>query len=230
MGMSYNFTGSPDSLSGSFTTSYSPGITMACWIKFTDHPAAVQHIMNFGASAAATQDSYRCNLDSTDNRFRAAPTNSAGTLSASFATKTGIDNTWVPYIADFASTTSRQCYISDQSGTSATNIVVAAAKFIKIANTLGGSSYFIGKIAEVAFWNTSITSGQRLSFRNGEAANTIATANLIGYWPLSSSNATQENLGNDATGDLSVNGATWSSDHPTIVGREQGSAIWILPR
>jgi hypothetical protein len=52
----------------------------------------------------------------------------------------------------------------------------------------------------------------------GSAASGIAAANLIGYWPLSASSGTQTNLGTDAGGTLTVSGATFSADHPTITG------------
>lgn len=45
---------------------------------------------------------------------------------------------------------------------------------------------------------------------------TIDPTNLIGYWSLSTSSGTQSNSGVDAGGNLTVNGATFDSDHPNL--------------
>jgi hypothetical protein len=95
---------------------------------------------------------------------------------------------------------------------------------------LDGGNDYTGLIAEVAIWNKALADAEITSYMSGEAASTIAAANLIGYWPLSADNATQSNEGLDAGGDLSVSGATFDADHPTITGGESLDPIRLIWR
>ena len=95
--------------------------------------------------------------------------------------------------------------------------VSALVQYIRLGESLTAFNDLYGLLAEVAIWNKALSAGEIASYLAGNDPSAIAAANLIGYWPLSADNATQSNLGTDATGDLTVSGATYEpSDHPTI--------------
>ena len=214
--MSYSFDGVNDRMTGAFTSSYAQPVTLACWVKVTTHPVATQVAAHLGNSDGVTNDAVRLQTSATDNYWQANSINSGGSGNSATALKSG-DATWMPWIGTFVADNDRTVYISDASGNSTTSITVGAAlKYLRLGENGGGSVDFAGKLAEFAVWNQALDAGERASYIAGNAASGIAAANLVGYWPLSASNATQANEGVDAGGDLTVTSATYDADHPTI--------------
>jgi hypothetical protein len=97
-----------------------------------------------------------------------------------------------------------------------TSRTVATIQHIVAGENFAGGNDLDGLLAELACWDIALNATQITDYLAGTAAPLIAASDLIGYWPLSANNATQSNLGVDTGGDLTVTGATYSSDHPTI--------------
>lgn len=228
--MSYSFDGSNDTMTGTFASTYSDPITFGCYIKIADHPLAVDSLICLGNSSSSNNDSYRLNIDSTDNRFQIVSVDSAGATSTAsvvlvvdsgtILTTYNATTGWVGLVGVIQATdTGRSLYVGAienvDTGT-ADRLVANALQHIRLGESLVAGLDYNGLLAEVAIWNAELSDPEITSYLGGTAASQIAAANLIGYWPLSASNATQANEGIDTGGDLSVTSATFSSDHPTI--------------
>ena len=215
--MSYSFDGTNDYLSGSFTSTYADPVTLACFVKLTTHPVAVDCFVCLGNSSSSFDDSYRIETGSTDDAWRAT-SRTTGDSQAEI-TSLNRDATWTPVVGVFTSNTLRDLYVAAIGNTAQSTTSRAVAdvlQYVRVGEELSGGRDFNGLIAEVAIWNKALDTSEITSYLGGTAASGIAAANLIGYWPLSASNATQSNLGTDAGGDLTVTNATYSADHPTI--------------
>lgn len=215
--MSYSFDGNNDSLTGTFTTARALPLTLACWIKFADHPEALRRIMCLGASPSSNNSAIEFRLTPTDNQFSAVSVAASGGVANANRVKTGVDATWIPIICVFTSTTSRDIYVADlTTNNTASNDPGSSLANIKFGEGLGGANDFLGRVAEGAIWDKALDSGERAAYLAGNAASVIAAANLIGYWPMSSAGLT--NQGTDATGNLTANNnAAFDADHPTII-------------
>lgn len=216
--MSYLFDGSNDNLTGTFTSTYGDPITLACWIKFTDHPIALDRLITFGNSNSSSNDAYDIRLTATDNQFAAVSTTSAGVSDNAAVVKTGVDATWIPVIGVFTADNDRDIYASDGTGNSVVSRAVSdAVQFIRMGDSMTGTNDFTGRLAECCIWNKALSAGEIASFLAASPPSGIAAANLIGYWPMTSADIT--NQGVDTGGDLTAGGnAVFDSDHPTISG------------
>lgn len=221
--MSYSFDGSNDTLTGTLTSTYDAPITMACWFKWGGggagaHPSAIDCMVHLGNSSSSSVDSYILRTQTTVNRFEIFADGSGGNESTSLA-KTIAADTWTPFIGVVTSHTVRDLYVADATASEAVGAdgVSALVQYIRLGENLAAANDFYGLLAEVAIWNKALSAGEIASYLAGNDPSGIAAANLIGYWPLSSDNATQGNQGVDAGGDLSVTSAVYSSDHPTII-------------
>jgi hypothetical protein len=214
--LSYSFDAANDHLEGVFSSSYGDPITLACWIKISAHPGAINALINLGNSTSTVTDSYFMRIGSGANVYQALCRNSAADDGFAQATK-DIGGVWTPLVAVYSSPTLRDMYVADQSGTNGTSISVTdGCTHVQLGESLANTQDFLGLMAEVAIWNSALSAPEIASYIAGTAASQIAAANLVGYWPLSADNATQANEGIDAGADLSVTGAVFDADHPTI--------------
>jgi hypothetical protein len=228
--MSYLFDGSGDSLRGQFGTTYnSVPITLACFLKVDNHPVAADCFVNLGEAINSIDHSQLIRTDLVDDSWEGitdgGATSSTVTLggvnidAASIGTTYNATTGWAGIVGVFTNDSLRDLYVAalantaQNTGTKPVNNTLA---YIAVGEALSGAQDFTGRIAEVAIWNAALNSSQITSYLGGGSASQIASANLIGYWPLSASNATQSNDGVDTAGDLTVAGAVFSSDHPTI--------------
>jgi hypothetical protein len=216
--MSFIFDGVNDSLSGTFTSTYADPVTLACWIKVANHPVAVNWMYAVGNSSSSNDQSYALRTTATDDAWSAiARTTSNGT-----ATKTAvnIDGVWAAWVGKFSSDTLRDVYIQSLANTASNNTSIAVSdviQFIRVGTDFANGSDFTGRLAELAMWNSVLSDTDITSYMAGTAASGIAAANLVGYWPLSSADLTNQGL--DAGGDLTAaNQAAFDADHPTITG------------
>lgn len=230
--MSYDFSASNDKIDGSFTSTYdidgSNALSIACWVKRTAAQWADtsdSRIVTLCA-AATGQNSLVCLRTNAADEVRASSFNTIGTLdedSLSFTDGT-YDDTWVLVVGVFASNASREVFIEDSTGGGAQTDTndIDPLQYISIGNDTDGN--FIeaeALVAEVCIWNIALSDTDidalQTGAGTGPAPNTIQSANVIGYWPLDTDQATHANQGNDAGGDLTVQSdAPFSSDHPTI--------------
>jgi hypothetical protein len=222
--MSYSFDGLDDTMTGTFSDGPSaPGYnvepcTMALWFKVANHSfASLDTFLMFGNSSSSVNDSISIRSSSTiDDRMTSYITDSGG-VSDTVGLTANTDNTWVPIICTYVSDTNRSIYFQGSSNNDVTSVSVAnALLYIRLGETLAAGGDFTGNLAEVAIWDKELDASERASYIAGTAASSIAASDLIGYWPLSASNATQANEGVDAGGDLTVSGAVFDADHPPI--------------
>jgi hypothetical protein len=161
-----------------------------------------------------TADTIRCNfVDSAD-----AQTNNTHVYGDAT-----YDDVWVPVMSVYRTSTDRQIYIQDASGTTGNDTTPASLSgavldMVKVGSRLhDSSSAFLGEIAEVAIYNTNLDNTQLNQFwtsvNTGPAPDTIASANCIGYWPLDT----------EQTNHTNQSGATWTLvaiNSPTFVTRD----------
>jgi hypothetical protein len=228
--MSYSFDGSGDRLRGQFGTTYnSVPITLACFIKVSAHPVAADMFVNLGETDASIDHSHFIRTALADDSWEAVADAgaSAGTAtvasvnldSGSILTTYNATTGWAGIVGVFTNDSLRDLYVAAIANTgqnTAARVVNNGLSYIAVAEALTAAQVYTGLMAEVAIWNAALTTTQVAAYQNGVPASQIAPANLIGYWPLSVSNATQTNEGVDTGGDLVVTGAVFSSDHPTM--------------
>ena len=228
--MSYLFDGANDRLTGTFTSTYNAeGVTLAAFVKVTAHPIAVDSIIQFGNSSSSDDQSHWIVTSGTDNHWLLR---SRTTISVSADRFENIDGIWAAIVGVITNDSLRDIYVNGISNTAqstGTQAVADVLQFVRLGEDMTGAQDFTGRIAEVAIWNAALNSSQITSYIAGTAASGIAAANLIGYWPLSASASPQLNLGIDSGGDLTVTGAVFDADHPTISqGLDPIRLIWRI--
>lgn len=95
--MSYLFDGAGDDLAGSFASTYSEPLTVACFFKVTDHPLATDCLMALGVADGVVTESYSFRTSGTDNQWRLLAADSAGATSGSDVIA-AVDNVWTPLV------------------------------------------------------------------------------------------------------------------------------------
>lgn len=222
--MSRSFDGSNDNAIGAFASTYGGPITLGCWFKFTDHPVAIDVLVQVGESNSSSDESYVLRTTSTDNQFTAYVQGSGGSGIANVS-KSGIDGVWTPFLGVYIAADDRDSYVGDAVGGS---LVAAsfpdAVQHVRLGENMGAGQDYTGLLAEVCVWNKELDAGEIAAFLAGDSPLSIAGANLVGYWPMSANGGSSEaNLGVDTGGDLTFSGPVFDADHPTISGG--GSSI-----
>jgi hypothetical protein len=214
--MSYSFDGANDTMTGTFTSTYNAyPCTLAVFLKITVHPLASDNFLSFGNSSSSNNDSHKLQTASVDDRFWAT---SVDTTGSEAVVDLNVDAVWAGLVGKFTSATRRDIYIQAlaNTGSDTTSKVLAnVMQFIRAGEGFTAAQDLTGKLAEMAIWDVALSDADITSYLGGTSASIIDAANLIGYWPLSASNATQANEGVDAGGDLTVTGAVFDADHPS---------------
>lgn len=226
--MSYIFDGSNDRMIGSFNSSY-PGsaLTIACFFKHT-HPGVTDVMVNLGNTAGDVNGSHQLRAAATSSYSAITTDTAAVTSGSSTSNLLGVYNgLWTGFVGVFTETgvagtsNHRVVYVGDIATTGTANtgsrVTGNAFKHISLGENLSLAGDYDGQLAEVAMWRIALSTANITSYLAGTAASGLSASDLIGYWPLSASSATQSNDGIDVGGDLTVTGATFSADHPTII-------------
>jgi hypothetical protein len=215
--MSFLFDGTGDNLTGTFTSTYGDPFTLAVYVKFNAaHPGSTDNFLSIGNSSISNDQSYSIGTGATANQWlgiaRTTTNGEASLLSIDIGTA------WAGVVGVFTNTALRDVYVQTIAQTAQntlTKSVTDAVQFIRAGELLDGARDFTGRLAELAVWNSALSTADITSYLAGTAASGIAAANLIGYWPLSADSLL--NLGTDADGDLTATGnAVFDADHPTI--------------
>ena len=204
---------------GTLTTQQGQGLTLAIHVKYTNHPENFDWLLSLAETAA--QDPHIAILtSSTADRFNARVEVTAGFSSAIFTGSAGEqDRVWVAIVGVFTSNTSRDIYvdvIGDKGFNTTSRAMSTALDHITVGTSPTLAADFAGFLAEAAIWDVALSTEDITSYLNGECASGIDSSNLIGYYPLDTSNSTQTNEGVDASGNLTVTNATFAADHPII--------------
>ena len=219
--MSYDFSPGTSRLFGTFTTQYGVPITLASFFKYTVHPQASQCLVSL-SNTTNENPSLTIESTGTDEEFGARTFTAASNAAVYEGTAAQWDGAWTAIIGEFSASNARDVFVGipGQTGTDTTTRGVGTALDTIVVGMLAdfSSRQWATLIAEVAMWSGTLTTQQQTDYMAGNMpASSINASELIGYWPLSADNATQSNLGTDATGDLTVTNATFDADHPTIL-------------
>jgi hypothetical protein len=223
--MSYYFTGTTQHIDGRFATTY-PGepFTIAAWIRAPDWSAGDNQLF---AAVHATINEFDNSIQLqaaaiADRCLASARTTASAGSSYTFTSADLYNDVWVPCVAKFSTTTSREVYVGSLSQKGDPDTVprdVNGVQYVII-----GQRYELqdapaeAYVAHVAMWDSALSNDDITAFMNSASqADILAidSSNLIGYWPLNVDQTTHDNLGLDSmTTDLAVANATFYADDP----------------
>jgi len=132
-------------------------------------------------------------------------------------TDTAMESAWHHYAAVFPSTSSRTPYLDGVAGTTDTTSLASFNTFdnLRIGRALDNTKGMLGYIGHVAVWKSALSSGQIASLAAGANPQTIDSANLVAYYPMTNAADVGEEIINGY--DLTLNGsAAYNSENPTI--------------
>ncbi len=228
--MSYDFTTSGDDLRGSFTTAKDLPISLACWVKKAGATWGSNQdgFIQLGETEASATDTIAILAPGPADRIHAKSKNAGGNSSASIdMTTDAADDVWILVYGIFTTDTARRIGWNTwaQSNTSTGDIDAGSTlDQIMLGNMSNGSNQNLdGLGAEFAIWDKALVEADIdalwTSAQAGGAASGVQAGNLIGYWPCDTDrdiDGTILNEGTDATGDMTIDAATFDADHPTI--------------
>lgn len=213
--MSYSFDGANDSLDGQFGTTYSQPVSLFAMVKLpAGHPAANQCAFQLNNDTTDSEDMVMLRTGAVANDWNCRA--DALNLGTAVASKDIGTTNWAPWIGVSTNTDGQDVYIDDQTGHSAINVNCAGMSFISAGETTHSTQDFAGLLAHLAIWRIALSAGNIASLRALALPSTVAASDLIGYWALTSSSGTHANQGIDSGGTLTVNGATFNADNPTM--------------
>lgn len=201
-------------------------MTVSIWVKKTAAQWAdsgADYAWNMAYDFSTDQNQLRC-LTGTDSASFVMLTTGSTTTSTKTFTDGDYDDLWVPIICKFPAADSRTIYVENSAGAGNTPTVTRnitaldSFRLGRLMNLIGG---FEGKLAEVAVWDKALSNAEidqiNPTSETGPAANTIASANCVGYWPLDTDTATHVDQSGTSNGSFTEVGTrVFDSDHPTI--------------
>lgn len=136
-----------------------------------------------------------------------------------FASKTGFSNgVWHHAAGVFTSTTSRQAFVDGVGGTIGTTSRSFPTTLDGIWMGVLPESTFIepaeGRLAEVGVWNVALTDAEIASLASGVSPLMVRPQNLVGYWPLYTSGAEPDWVGENP---LTETGTVVKAAHPPLI-------------
>lgn len=228
--MSFIFNASNERMLATLATPIAMPFMMGFFFKPVNYILATRGIATLSANVAVA-DSFGWRMaNNADNRWTWY--NRDATVQREVSIDRAIDNTWTGFLGLARSTTSRICWVGDNTpSTEGTGLASMGTSFTLLRlGEEGGGGNDLGqdlldqKIAEFCLWDCSGLTDSRLSdqeiadFMGGLSAAFIQPSKLRVYSPFSSAGGTQANLGLDTGGDFTVTGATFDTDHPIISG------------
>ena len=195
-------------------TNMFPGIdyplTMQMWFKLPEGASAFPwpvYLVKEGSGS----EGFRFEMSPGNGRISAKVENGApsgGAASPEFGYTT---ETWNQGLGEFPLVNVRTAYINNSPGTPDGATVPMTG--IEIGTMLIGN-WWVGsivgmKLAEIAIWNRTLTSGEKTDLLT-KAASLAAPTGLIFYLSMKTSSLT------DTIGSKVFTGGTWDADHPTL--------------
>jgi len=223
--MSYDFSGLGH-FNGVAAGAYSLPLTIGCFAKFKTVHTISDIAVNFGTSAASLNESVWLGTGGTDDNYRCFSRDTVGQTGAFFTSGAAeFDDVWFGWVGSIISATSRKVYVDviGNTGSNGTSRVVGSAiDDIAIGERVDGSQNFPHFIAEVFFYNGTMSDADITSYLGGlKATELVGAANLIGYYSLDSDNDSPPNESSGDAPTLALTGsASFDADHPIITGGE----------
>ena len=235
--MSYDTSAANDKLTGTFGASFTYPFTIVAWTKksasewadtsddklvmINEDTADINSghaLINRGVADNVAAATYR---ESDGGRFIAEESFTDGTY----------DDTWVVVVGIFAASNDRKVYIENSTNEGLNTSNITTNNVIEIAvggTTQSGFQQWNGLVAEVAVFDKELSGAEINALQtttdaepgnsSGPPPNTVAPANCIGYWSLSTDQATHADESGNGGPTLTVeSSAAFDSDHPTIV-------------
>ena len=220
--MSYDFAAANSELNGSFNSTKTLPLTIACFIKYAVHPISADYIITLHKDANV-DEFMSLQTDTSDDEFSARQSNAAGNTGAAYqAGATEYDGIWVPLVMTSVDNTAWDIYVellANNTARTGQDRDPGPIGEITMGAAPNGASDFASLMAECAVWNGVLSDANITSYLAGNVASGIDSANLLGYWPLDTDRdveGTILNEGTDAGGTLTISNAVFAADHPTI--------------
>jgi hypothetical protein len=235
--VSYLFDATTEKMTGQFTTALDctaaggdgNSVTVAMFFKMANHPASgSKYYFTLANNTSTAVSCVSLAHSATDDRWVVIIEDTASSSAGSPGyTDTGgtFDGLWVGWVGQLITETDRNIYVKDIGNVinDGDSSVIDTMTHITVNDSpvRGGSGgNDAHNIAEVAIWDTALSTADITSYLSGIAASGINPTRLRGYWPLDTDRDTEQtilNEGLDSTGDLTFVGVpTYSADHPTI--------------
>jgi hypothetical protein len=232
-------------LSGSFNTALvvNDGMTMSIWIRKADWVSTNQYGFVLSNTNGNTDLNNRVRIrqkSSANDRIGCGLWNSSGSATVNLdldAPKTDEwNNNWILITYAITSATSRKCYINGgavtASNTSTNSGTISDVGEIDINDPTAAFSLADGMpsgtlYAEACIWDKALSDAEVASLYIGNGIgrkpNSIASANVYGYWSLEDGDADAlNNTGSDTAGDLTATSMASNTDHPVMVTGSSG--------
>ena len=199
-------------------------ITVAVWVKYTNHSIASQVYASLANVDGIRDDSFFCGAAAVDGQFAATSRASSGgstTDDETLGDPASLDNTWFPLVCYLRGDSDRQIVVNGTTdgNNTGTRALTQTLRYLRFGTGEDGSGATAGLLAEIAIWNSDLSVANRQLYEGGTAASQIDNANLIGYWSLSTSDTTPDDESGNAGPTLSIiEDVTFNADHPTITG------------
>lgn len=216
--MSYSFDGAGDIMTGSFTSAYNVPFALVTWIKIANHLVVVDRFISVGNTNNAEASSVNIRTENVDNQFNAEAKDASAVASSAQIVLT-IDGVWTCFLAQYRADDLITLYVGERANSASSGVTRAFSdvQHIRLGENFTGGADFAGLQAESAFITGTLSDTEIDDIMSGvRVSGVVSGAALKGYWPLDTDNTTQANEGSDTAGDLSVTGAVFDADHPTI--------------
>ncbi len=226
--MSYGTFGAGDYLTGTYGANKAIPLTFVAWVKRTAAQWAdtsTDYIVHLGDDFANRFDAIALRAGGAADTIECVTFNPANSAAASHSFTDGTyDDKWVVIVATVSATNNRDVYIEDSTNTqNNTNDKdpSAALDSLIVGSRLDNAQQFAGLIAEVAIfangWGATEVNQLQTAPETGPPPNTIDSANCLGYWSLSTNQATHTDESGNGGPSLAENGTVaFNADHPII--------------
>jgi hypothetical protein len=219
-GASVVFDGANDWATAALTTQRQDPFTILVKVKVPTTPASLEKVVGIAASPSSDINQYSVNVTSTVGQWHCAMQDFDAITSNTSVTHTGSHgNVWVSVICEVLATdTGRTMTVeTTTNGGTVDRIVANTLDSIRIGASFDDGADFEGNIAEVVMLNRLPTEAEKTSYVANECTANIFNDEIV-YYSLKQGDANAlNNMGSDATGDLTLVGnAALAAAHPTM--------------
>lgn len=188
------------------------------WFKKSETSATARNMWSQGTSG---QDNQRWSVEQGSGLDVRATARTTGSDSSNGATVN--DSTiWHHVLAVYTSATSRNVYVDgvDGGNNTASRAPTGAGYTVFGRSTLGGAEIFPGRLAHWGMWASALTQTDATNLSTNARIPTLV-GSPFSYWDFAST-------ANDLVGSnhLTVTGATFDADNPTVVTTLSFQAAW----
>lgn len=199
---------------GTLDTATGHPVTIMAWV-YRNNLVDAECMVQYGAGGGSNNNSISLRTTTTA-QASVRITDTTNTTQSTVAT--ALESAWHHYAGVFNTTSSRTAYLDGSASNENTVSKSITASFdeLIVGKEFGSNSFnYTGYLAHVALWKSVLSGAQISSLAAGANPQTIDAANLIAYYPMTSSG----NVGEDIIGgyNLTLAGTTaYDSNNPTV--------------